>query len=297
MKGIITADWHLRADRPRCRTDEDWNSTQRAALEKVIFYANKYHCSVIHVGDLFHSASVSPKIINMLIDSLKKLKSGCFYITSGNHDLPYHNWDNVNSSAFGIIHTLIGAFDKIRNLNELGWAGPFDRDPEIDSNANSSIRFIHRLVFESIKNMPPNIEAISANELLNEYPDAHWIFTGDNHKSFHYSSKDRHVINPGCLIRQTADLRDYSPGVYYVDTAKLEIEFLPIIDNTELVTDIYIKKEQEREKRIAAFVESIQGAEKFTLSFLDNLESAIIHNNTLDSATISTVRAIIEESK
>ena len=36
MKGIITADLHLRADRPRCRLDEDWMETQRKALETVI---------------------------------------------------------------------------------------------------------------------------------------------------------------------------------------------------------------------------------------------------------------------
>ena len=35
MKLIVTADWHLRATRPRCRTDENWIETQRNALVQI----------------------------------------------------------------------------------------------------------------------------------------------------------------------------------------------------------------------------------------------------------------------
>ena len=41
MKGIITADWHLRATRPQCRIDEDWILTQKNALNQIKKYSEK----------------------------------------------------------------------------------------------------------------------------------------------------------------------------------------------------------------------------------------------------------------
>ena len=36
MKYIVTADWHLRSQKPRCRLDSDWMETQRKALSRII---------------------------------------------------------------------------------------------------------------------------------------------------------------------------------------------------------------------------------------------------------------------
>ena len=33
-KMIISADWHIRATKPRCRVDNDWLETQRKAYIK-----------------------------------------------------------------------------------------------------------------------------------------------------------------------------------------------------------------------------------------------------------------------
>ena len=33
MNVIITADWHLRKDKPRCRLDEDWFGTQKKVIQ------------------------------------------------------------------------------------------------------------------------------------------------------------------------------------------------------------------------------------------------------------------------
>ena len=51
---ILTADWHLRATRPRCRIDEDWYATQRNAVKQVKNIALEKKCSVAIVGDIFN---------------------------------------------------------------------------------------------------------------------------------------------------------------------------------------------------------------------------------------------------
>ena len=35
MRMIITADWHIRNTRPRCRVDEDWIKTQQKTLNQI----------------------------------------------------------------------------------------------------------------------------------------------------------------------------------------------------------------------------------------------------------------------
>ena len=35
MKILITADWHVRGERPLCRTDEDWIESQRKTISEI----------------------------------------------------------------------------------------------------------------------------------------------------------------------------------------------------------------------------------------------------------------------
>jgi hypothetical protein len=149
-------------------------------------------------------------------------------------------------------------------------ATPFGLEPQ-----EAKIMFMHTLVFNSEKDIPPNSGGISAGSLLDMFPKANWIFVGDNHHTFHYQKKGRHVLSPGCLNRQSSDLIDYQPVCYYIDTDEDIVEAIPIPDDSELVTDAYIQKENERESRITAFVEKIQNQCEVSLSFIDNLRETL----------------------
>ena len=95
MKFICTADWHIRATRPRCRIDENWIETQVKVLRQLAKISDERNAPIIVVGDLFHSNSdTSFECINMvqkLADYLGEL-----YMLAGNHDLPYHSSENCN---------------------------------------------------------------------------------------------------------------------------------------------------------------------------------------------------------
>ena len=95
MKVIITADWHIRATRPRCRIDENWIKTQELALSQLLEISCKKDAPIMVVGDLFHSNSdTSFECINMVQKLADKL--GELYILAGNHDLPYHSSENID---------------------------------------------------------------------------------------------------------------------------------------------------------------------------------------------------------
>ena len=125
---------------------------------------------------------------------------------------------------------------------------------------------------------PDFVDCETPESLLDKFPNAKWIFTGDYHRNFHYEKKGRHVINSGCLLRQASDFKDYQCGVYFVDTDKNIVEFIFIIDNEELIDDSYITKENEREQRIDNFVNKLQKTQSISFDFIDNVKKSMKEN-------------------
>lgn len=292
MKAIITADWHLRSTIPRCRKDEDWVTTQYNLIKYVVDTANKKNCDIIINGDIFDSPTVPNIIVNMFIDLMKGLTNKCYFIP-GNHDLPQNCIDNINKSSIGILSNISNISDKIIYGVEsfASWI-PFGKKDYIGDNRD--ILCIHRLVFPSLKDVPPSVEAICASDLLKEYPDTTWIFTGDMHKSFHYEKNGKHVVNPGSLYRGTVDQKDYQPIMYYVDTDKDFVTEIKIPDNEELVDDSYIIEEKEKIDRIGAFVEGVKKNGKLSLDFILNVDNALKKNRNLKGKTVDKIKELME---
>jgi predicted phosphodiesterase len=201
-KFIFTADWHLRDKAPRCRKDEDWFAFQEILVEWVINKANENNCDLIIGGDIFDAPNVSSALLSMLIKQLSKIDKKVYFI-AGNHDLPYHAIENIDSSSIGVLKNISTNHTKIvYGLSAFGeWADFGNKIQGIDTG----LLFLHRLVFENARTLPPNVNVCTAQELLNEYPDKWLVLVGDNHTTFHYEKKDHHVINPGSLYRDTSD--------------------------------------------------------------------------------------------
>lgn len=297
MKLIITADWHIRATRPRCRVDNDWIETQRKALSQVLKISKEKKAPVIVVGDLFHSNSdVSFECIQMVQKMADEL--GELYILAGNHDLPYHSSENIEKSAIGVLLKSQNIF-LIKEYFEKLYYNSGERINYSAKNFDEQdykfahVVFKHMLVFPDAKSIPPNCDGTTAKELLEEFPNAEWIFTGDYHHNFHYEKNGRHVVNSGCLLRQASDFKDYQCGVYFVDTDKNIVEFVPIIDKEQFVDDTYILKQNEREERIERFVDKLNDTKNVSLDFVDNVKKAILQNK-LDSDIVDTLNELLE---
>ena len=200
------------------------------------------------------------------------------YVLAGNHDLPYHMSGNIERSAIGILFRS----NKIKKIKDYFIdndfedfsAGNFDEETE-----DKKIIFKHVLCFPNMKSLPPALDALTAKDLLEEYPRAKWIFTGDYHQNFHYEKNGRHVVNPGCLLRQVSDLKDYQPGFYFIDTDENIVEFNPIIEEGEFIDNSYILREKEKEERIEAFANKLGEVENVSLDYVENVKSAIISSD------------------
>ena len=275
MRFVLTADWHIRATKPRCRIDEDWVQTQRLALNQIADIANSKDFPVYVVGDLFHShGDTSFEVVQLIQEFANSLNHGMF-ILAGNHDLQYHNSSNLHKSAIGIL-LHCEKINFIQN-NEYVSVGNFDQETE-----NKEIIFKHILCFPDLKSMPPNVNAVTAEDLLDEYDNAKWIFTGDYHHNFVYENKGRHVVNSGCLIRQVSDMKDYQCGVYVIDTDLNKIDFVPIVDDYDLVDDSHILRQNEKDERIENMVDKLMDIEAVSLDFIQNIENVLLNNDIPD---------------
>lgn len=291
MRGIITADWHLRQDLPRCRSDKDWIKTQFETLSKIATLAKIKDCPIYLIGDIFNTPRVPPSIVSLFLRALIGIP---IHILAGNHDLPYHSYDNINSSSFGILWNV--ALKNELNIQSFSENVSWHHFGTEIQNPDSDILFTHELIFPTEKAKPPNVKARTAGELLKAYPDKKWIFTGDYHHSFIFEKNGRKVINPGCINIQAANMKDYVPKILYIDTEKNVLEWIEIPDNAEVITDMYLREEEERNDRIQAFVDSVESSENISLDFLANLEKGIKENNEeLGKEPIKILNELIEE--
>jgi DNA repair exonuclease SbcCD nuclease subunit len=274
MRLIITADWHLRFTRPVCRNDKNWIDTQKKALRQIEDYAYRNKADVMVVGDIFHtSMDTNFECIRMVQDMAIRLSErdlGLF-ILCGNHDLPYHSSKNIDKSAVGVLLNSNNIFP-IESYSFDFSAKNFD-----EKNEDKEFVFIHTLAFKDKKSMPPMIiGGTTADELKKRYPNAKWIFLGDNHHSWQRDINGTHILNPGCIIRQVSDMKDYECGVFYVDTDIDRISFLPITDDVELVDTSYIEERDERIEEIERFTERLKKNEDLTFDFEDNIRKALL---------------------
>lgn len=288
MKFILCADLHLRPDRPRCRKDEDWVDTQLLQLNYIANTARLHKLPVVVCGDIFHKSQVPDYIKTMFLRAFDGVN---IHILAGQHDLPYHSWDRVDSSSFGILWQMRGVIN-INSILSLGSYAHFGQ--EIERNKNSNCLFIHELVFNSLKDIPPNVRAATARNLVEIYPGYKYIFCGDNHHGFITEVKGTTIIMAGCMNRQATNFRDYEPKIWIIDTEKntIENEFIP--DPLEnLVDDEVLKEYDNRKERIGAFVEQVKGAKSISLDFEENVKEAMKEND-FSKSEVSMIQELME---
>ena len=291
MKILITADWHIKGERPICRTDDDWIESQRETITGIRSVFNKERCDMIWIlGDVFDAPRCSTKAVNMLIEELRRpIYIDGFpaaRILCGNHDLKDHSIDNLEECSIG---TLKKFFKDIPSrLESVGKhvdisANPFGHD---DYDTSAEIVCTHQLTFPDEASRPMEDCGVLAQDLLDRWPHADVIFTGDYHHAFIYQSDEgnrhRFVVNPGCINIQKADELDYAPRVYVWDVDrhlnandKKQFKTYFLDPQSKNCTRDHIEAREQKEEMLAEVVETIKGGTEITLDFDSNLSAAI----------------------
>lgn len=269
---ILTADWHLREDKPVCRTDDFW----KTQWEKVRFIAElqkQHDCVVYHAGDLFNHWKPSP----FLLSTTMKFLPDNMYIIYGNHDLPQHSLKLEHKSGLYALKTA-----KELHLYPMGhWGTQPEAYAQLEvlwRRDNRSIFLWHTMNWQG-KRPWPDCTDPSAHSLLKKYAQFDLIVTGHNHKPFVEEMDGRLLVNPGSITRQAVD-ETHQPRVYlwFAEDNTVESVFIPI--EAGAITKEHIEIKEMRDDRIQAFITKLDGDWETALDFEDNLESFFDKNKT-----------------
>ena len=308
MKILITADWHVRGERPLCRTDEDWIESQRKTIAQIreAFFHNG--CEQIWIlGDLFDAPRCATAAVNMLIGELKKFPQNSVKILCGNHDLKDHNYNNLEECSIGTLKKIfedvpdVVANDGIGSMSVS--AKPFALD---DLQSNADVICTHQLTFPNEKARPMPGCGVLAQDLLDRWANAEIIFTGDYHHGYIYKEDwdtlpGHYVVTPGCINIQKADELDYEPFVIVWDTKSNidDYNFCKVYldPQREFCTRDHIEAREQKEAQLAEVVETIKGGTEITLDFDSNLSAAVAKCDEKIVAEYGLVRQEVNAEK
>ena len=296
---ILSADWHIRGDQPICRTDD----YMEAQARKIIFIqelAYEHFCPILMAGDMGHRPIWGDKLLNWIID--KWIGASIeMIVVPGQHDLLNHRLDKWEEGGIGVLSKSLENFKILshQELNDeklIGWKFISSNSKDhtvfgfpygipirnIDKRYDIKGRHIalcHMMVIKNQKEkLWPDQQAHSGKWFLKKYPCYDLIVTGDNHQSFVVEHEGRLLVNPGSLMRMSANQIDHKPSVYlwYAEDNTVERVYLPIEKN--VISREHIEEGQQRDKRIESFVNRLKDTEELGLSYEKNMEEFLKAN-------------------
>lgn len=282
MKLLLTADWHLRDDVPTSRTDRDtYFETQFSKVEYLLDYSKKVEAPIIVAGDIFHKPKVSPKLINRLHDVLSKLGAPIFALP-GNHDVLNHNLEQLHECSYTTLYNM-----------GLIWKSDIQYNQELDlisaelPTFSGGVQIIHTLIWPETKIN----KGFTVDEIFQMYPE-NLLVCGDNHKTFVAKRHQRTLVNPGSLLRMSADQKDHRPSffVYDTDTRALEQIYIPVKDN--VLTDVHIVEEAEKNERMEAFITKVNTSWEAEVDFVKNMDK-YLETNKHSETVVRKIKNIV----
>lgn len=295
---IFCSDMHLRDDTPECRIDDFAAARDRKVAWLRTLQAENSGCPIIDGGDVFNRWQVSSELEGW---ALLNLPAGIITVP-GNHDLPQHSLKLYTKSSLHVLE----AAGKVQVLQGNGqmakmseeWQQyvtgfPYGDILKIDKPGHG-IAVVHAYCAETV---PAFIEnGYTPAQLLAALPGYDIIICGDHHAGFDYAITDRRghkriVVNPGSMMRTTADQADYRPRVYlwYAEENKVLPAYYPV--KAGVVSREHLEKVEERDARMEAFITRLDTGVEAGLSFEKNLATFYALNKT-----VKPVRDMIAEA-
>lgn len=238
---ILGSDYHLRHKPSIARSGEpNWYRAMLRPLLEIESLISKHNCVNCIAGDIFHKATGNPEELIHFVQQHIPTDS---VSVAGNHDCPYHNYDKLEISAygllqrFGVIHHLKPGHSFTRsdlNLNIHGFSWDQSLVKCVPAHRTMvELALIHKYIWKGSNKYPG---AKKQDQVLNydaKLKDLGYNAAafGDNHLGFWHSRNGVHIINCGSLMTTNSDQRKYKPhvgllydtgmiGVHYLDTSK-----------------------------------------------------------------------------
>jgi hypothetical protein len=290
---VTVGDMHLSHKVPVARgeTQQEWYDAMAHAIKQVNVTAKAHSCPVLVAGDVFDRWNSPPQLINHAIECIKDGPN--WYGIPGQHDLPFHRYDDMDKSGYG---TLVKA-GVITDLAP-NWAvmkdgfmvvgfpwgtpvTPFDSRARHVPVTKRDVRIalIHSYAWQRGHTHPgakeeDRIGSERWKEALTGYDVA--VF-GDNHSGFsgHMQTRTSEVyfVNNGGMMARRSDERYYEP-FYSMITNDGTVATVPFDTSRDKWSDHVLTAPAERAAELEEFVKSLTDLGDKALDFLAALKSA-----------------------
>ena len=284
MKLLIIGDLHLRDTTPQCRTEQEFGGVCLGKLGQIARIAEREFCqSAVQVGDFCHSARPSLGLLARTISVLRGWSSGIpLRVIHGQHDLLYHSPAAADRSAIRLLEEAVEYFFALPLGHTYGgWpfiftGAPFGSAPPPPPKDNSfKVLVAHAMVGD--RPLYPGHDLTGPEEYVKRHPGYDLYCLGDYHYPFSVKVGDAWVINPGAVMRLTADERDRTrrPKVvlYNMETNEPEDVYLDVTPEAEAF-DLMRKATPTREARYSDLARALRRTGGAGVSFKENLAKA-----------------------
>jgi len=247
-------------------------------LDQLRWVGEAYQVPIIIAGDIFHVWNSPAMLINHALEYFPTC-----YAIPGQHDLPYHNYNERHKSAYWtlvqarVIHTL--EENEVVGAGELLLHGfPFGSQLKSCKPSHSlglDVAVVHSYIWKGDNKYPGAEESsnyLSFQEILKGYDFA--LF-GDNHKGFVHNSGKPVICNTGTLIRTKLDEVEYRPFLGLLRrNGKVSKHYLDT-SNDRFLTESILQKEIEQSPYLADLLEHMQEVGDITINFVEAIQTFI----------------------
>lgn len=290
---ILTADIHLREDQPVARLDNYWEAQARK-IKWLRDLQREHDCPILDAGDLFNKWRPSPYLLQWAIRNLPDMIS-----VEGNHDMSSHNRDLYEKTGLAVLEAAgvvrIGVEllpNTAAELYSFPWGAELRGVGPRKKGYMPRVALAHIMTYAGRSPFPGCTDP-GAGTLMDKLDGFELIVTGHNHKPFVVEKDGRLLVNPGSLMRSTADQADHKPRVYlwYAETNKVEPVFVPIEEG--VVSREHLETVAQRDERMGAFVSRLNQDVEIGLSFERNMER-FLSTNRLRARTKEIIQGAVK---
>jgi DNA repair exonuclease SbcCD nuclease subunit len=238
--------------------EPDWWAAQARPLRWLKQLAKQYGCPLVLAGDIFDRAVVDSRLINFASEELPYA-----YTVAGNHDLPYHNIQNLPESAYGtLIRTkrIVDIGDVVK-LNVQGVSLAlhgfyFGRPHEpCAKQADLDIAVVHHFIWTGKYGYTGVSDKYRLDCVLGGLKGYDYYIFGDNHIPFCTAN----LVNCGSFYRRAKGHEDFQPIVALV--YKDRIDTIPIPVKDDIITFKESTKKEESNYDFTQFFQSLRDSE------------------------------------
>ncbi len=283
---VLCSDIHLSHTPPVSRAAEpDWYEAMLRPIKQINYLSNTNNCPVVCAGDVFDRWNSPPELVNFAIKNLPRM-----YAIPGQHDLPYHDFNEIKKSAFWtlveceVVELLYpnSCMMASQDLCLWGfpWGSPVQPLEEDAKNNHTAINgtvhlaVVHEYVWRQGSTYPGAPEENNVSNLRRRLTGYDACVVGDNHKGFlsKGAGDGIHILNNGSLMRRKSDEIPYRPqvGLLHADASITTHELT--YEDDKFIHEAYVTNVEEKaNEHLEEFLQGLKKLGAEGLSFTDAL--------------------------